>query len=1391
MDLSTFNEQQRKAILSPYDKDVIISAVAGSGKTRTLSYKVAYMIPTSIKPSELLVLTFTDNAAYEMKDRIIKVFKSEGKLDLLDQMNACHIQTFDSFCQQLVKKYASELNISSKINVSDEKVIAAIANKILVDILEEYFLEEEKQGRFIGAIKKYNLKGYDNTKKVIYDIYTRINKYLKKDKDDFLNHYEEKFLNENNFNRAIKGLMDECKQLVIKELINIYFFDQHYDDITNNNIDAIKADIDNLNNHDFDYSCFNFTNNEFCQEYYQKIKSFLEIDDFSIFIKTFYQLHEEKDPRAKKDDQTKVVLDRLHKIFRTDNCVLNKLLDVDPNLNGQYYQQFLSFKDDIALIIEIVKELDRRVEEYKNRSSLFSFNDIANKALELLTDPKYSIVQEELRKTYKFIMIDEYQDTNDLQEMVLDSLTTPYIDENGKSTRAHLFAVGDPKQSIYLFRNSKVELFNNRLKKYENDSDAEVIGMNKGYRSGPKLINDINYIFLHYMKVNNGGIDYTKNIEQLQYDKSTDQYGLYYNNFGVKRIIPTDINKNTNEVRISEIKAIIADILTKINTGYLVYDKEYKVAIKDQIAQIEEKITRSNNEKEKEILSNQKRQLLDYVIKNNEYIDDKIKNLDHLIALTNNQEEKLVLEKKKEYFLKNKDQNVKQIRPCRYNDFCILVRVATKGHIYEEAFHRYHIPFNIRNKTDLLELDPYILIESIITLIAGKMGLKENYDEKHLFMSIARSYAYRYDDEKLFSLIYHDTYKNDPLYLDIEQFIIRNKEATFPSLFLDLLNTFNVTKELYRTGDINGNMEKIDSIYQMVNNVHHAFEGLEHFVLIYESVKTNSLKIDMENKTQLDDAVDFMTIHASKGLERKIVYLPNSDNHFSAGSNMDKPDYVFSDDFGIILRNYQFSLDQKIVDKDGEEVMQPVYKKTLLETLINISNQDEIDEHVRLFYVALTRAQNTIYIVGNPSKIDKERNNGTLYGMLSYCPHYQSFNDELMQQLVNDQRIDQKDCDNYKIYNEALSDASNNHHQFADNIYYQDLYKTYYQDNLLTKISEIEYKIYSDLYQHFINHELKDIKIENDLDLCARLFGNYYFNIDLSSFDELVEYCKTKDDTKIIDDEDDESLPEQKENISLKDKIGRFIATFNKPIDQLSSKIFNILDLRYGDKDKKNDLDRYHRYVKALGTCFYRTFYHERDLFNLSFFNSDYDDETYYIDQSMLPKDINGDDVDLLKLTINNDQLNLTPKGHRRASKNVVISNQEVINYGLELHYLLELVDLSTFDTSFIKDISMKKKIDKVLKMDIFQNLNKKTYYQEYEYFDDEFNTSGKIDLLIIDNDQYHIIDYKSNNVDDPSYIDQLSTYKRNIKRLFKIDNEENIHLYLLSIGQNALKEIK
>ena len=120
----------------------------------------------------------------------------------------------------------------------------------------------------------------------------------------------------------------------------------------------------------------------------------------------------------------------------------------------------------------------------------------------------------------------------------------------------------------------------------------------------------------------------------------------------------------------------------------------------------------------------------------------------------------------------------------------------------------------------------------------------------------------------------------------------------------------------------------------------------------------------------------------------------------------------------------------------------------------------------------------------------------------------------------------------------------------------------------------------------------------------------------------------------------------------------------------------------------------------------------------------------------------------------------------------------------------MELVDFVNKDTSFIKNEKDRKLIDNVLSNKVFDDLGSAKVYKEYGYYDELLQTTGFVDLLYFKDDECYIVDYKSRSIDDEAYERQLHVYQRNIQSLFNI-NKEHVHLYLLSLSENRIKEVQ
>jgi len=1302
-----FNKDQLSAITAPITEDVLVAAGAGSGKTKTLAEKVYRIIANGeVKPSELLVLTFTDNAAHEMRNRIIKVFKDNHQDDIAEQVACAHIQTFDSFARYLVASYADVLGISSNINLANSDVITAKKNVLLDEILHSYYVDENKRQRLIKTLCKFNMSGDENTKTVILDLYKQLDKLSLEKKEQIINHYDEKYLSEAYFKRIIDELVAANKRTIIDTIKEAWFIEKNYDVVFGDNPALIAQLFNNKDAFEIDENLCSFANDPYNQKTYQRLKDAL-ICESNEFLQKIKELASDevllpsrmkgKDFESDKDIEVNKIF---RSLFKGDDKRLDSLLLIDSF--DKEIDKLKYFQDDIALMLEIIKELDKGVNDYKRVTNSFEFNDILLKAVSLLTNPKYETAAKSVRNQFKFIMVDEYQDTNDFQEDIINSL----LKEKEDGSRAHLFCVGDAKQAIYGFRNSKVELFVERQEGYRSGEGHRVITMHKNYRSGKALLHEINHVFNFYMTLAHGGIDYAFGNESLEYDDEVGLYSNYkYDDFGVSRI--TSISGKDNDAfpeksaALWEAYAIAHDIKEKVDNHFQIYKR-----------------------------TSEGSKLMD----------------------------------------------------CDYDDFVIIMRTTKGFDDYQRIFKECNILLNNKLKGDLREINAILLIQSLVELIANEMYEGLNSQKDLLFASVARSYIYRYKDQVIYDILKdHDESKmeEDKIMQDVHAFVEKNRDSSAYEFFTNMINDFGIVTNLCYIGDIENNVSKIESLAAILSSQEDMGDGLEEFVNLLKIIDKYAMGISADTTVKTAKAVDMMTIHASKGLEQKIVYLPVSYNKMSTGNNSEKPDYIFDENYGIVLPYYNY--DENDVDEEGN--VNSVVYETLPSLLIKKSDKDpERDEHVRLFYVALTRAENIVYIVGDrPKDEEGDKKNENLYGMLSYLPHYLKLDEEYAIKKINEHKIDKVKYQNYLntieiikgIHLMSKDDLSESSYQT-----YNKLFNKYYSDNLTNLLNE---QVHHMLYDLFKEYYLEFVNMTRDANNDANVYALYKYNDEFASFEEL----------EAVANEDSESPAD------LGQAINEFVtaicdadlAYFLGSTKAKEMKSLTVDNIPYGLFD-------------VLMPVFVRFFDDQKRFLFESYENKDFKDHVIAYDYNDFEHgytDYDAEDViaKFLDLPTDDTKISFPEIIKERASKQRHYEESledtipdQVLTRSVYLHRLMELVNFVSKDTSFIKNEKDRKLIDNVLSNPVFDDLGNARIYKEYGYYDELLQTTGFIDLLYFKGDQCYIVDYKSRSIDDEAYERQLHVYQRNVQSLFNI-NKEHVHLYLLSLGENRIKEVQ
>lgn len=514
-----FTVEQQQAI-DQEGSNIIVSAGAGSGKTAVLSERVLRKLKDGVFINQLLILTFTNEAANEMKERIRKKIQQDSTLSSqLDLIDSAYITTFDSFSLSMVKKYHYLLNVSKNISIIDSSIINIKKREFIDEIFDRLY--EKEDDKFLKLITDFCVKDDKNIKEVVYKLNNDLDKLI--NKQEFLTNYVDKYYSDSHLEHIICEYMNEIKQIVksiessfyrLEDVIETPSDDKKYKEIISIFEPLIKASD------------------------YEEFKNYTE-KDFEL--------------RGKLSDSFKEEARKIKEQFKElkELACYSSLQEIK--------EQILSTKDSVSVVISIIKELDCRLLSYKHDHDSYEFNDIAIMAIKLVEENEE--IREEIKNEYNEILLDEYQDTSDLQEKFMS-----LIGNN------NIYMVGDVKQSIYRFRNANPMIFKNKYDKYSENHGGMKIDLVKNFRSRNEVLHNINEIFNLIMDDNIGGADY-KASHQMKYGLTLyEEEDVGHNNHLEIYNYTLNDNKYTKE----EVEAFIIckDIKEKIESGYLVFDKD-------------------------------------------------------------------------------------------------------------------------------------------------------------------------------------------------------------------------------------------------------------------------------------------------------------------------------------------------------------------------------------------------------------------------------------------------------------------------------------------------------------------------------------------------------------------------------------------------------------------------------------------------------------------------------------------------------------------------------------------------------------------------------------------------------------------------------------------------
>lgn len=508
-------EQQR--VIELHNSNILVSAAAGSGKTAVLVERIIRMICDGEHPADidrLLIVTFTNAAAAEMRERIAagitaRLEADPGNEHIQKQSALLHnaqITTIDSFSLFLIRNHFNEIGLDPDFRVADEGEIKLLQQEVLAQLLEDAYAGQfvpEAPEQFHACVEYFcpggresvleqhilNLSRYAGSFPWPAEwLEERKNDYAAGDMEALVHSDYGQYLTER-VNRTVEGCLEKLRE--VKRLCELPDGPYMYGELT-------EAEIEQM----------------------ERLTSCKDLEEQAAKVPTvtFGRLP------SKKDDSVDPAKRELAKAIR------NSVKDTLSDLSESYFktplelavEQGKACREPLRMLLDLVLEFDRRLLAAKQERHLIDFSDMEHYALQILlkrekveesdgtgtdrTETKYRIVPSdvamEYRQYFQEILIDEYQDSNLVQEYLLSAISG---EEEGRYNR---FMVGDVKQSIYKFRLARPELFLEKYDTYQETGDLCRIDLAKNFRSRVQVVDAVNGVFSRIMSRKIGGIAY-------------------------------------------------------------------------------------------------------------------------------------------------------------------------------------------------------------------------------------------------------------------------------------------------------------------------------------------------------------------------------------------------------------------------------------------------------------------------------------------------------------------------------------------------------------------------------------------------------------------------------------------------------------------------------------------------------------------------------------------------------------------------------------------------------------------------------------------------------------------------------------------------------------------
>lgn len=908
-------------------KNLLVAAAAGSGKTAVLVERIIKIITDDNNPvdiDKLLVVTFTNAAASEMRERIgdtiSKKLEEMPDSKMLQRqlalLNKSNITTIHSFCLDIIKNNFHLIDLDPGFRIGDETECTLIKQDVLIELFEDKYDKEDED--FLNLIEAYCTNRDDERlKEIVLKLYNFSmsgpwpSVWLREKAQEFnINSLDElekaswyKVLKESlylDLNNAKNGLDEAIKICEEDSDLAPYLL-------------TLKPELNGIEN------AINSLNLDL-EQIYKAVKDI----EFAYRIKTVKKgIGDELDKKKVKslrDDVKK-------KINQIKGGVFS--ISLDETLNG-----IKNMYPIIKSLTELVIEFSDRYVKKKMERVILDFNDLEHLCLKILTcndengEVYASSVAQKFREKFEEVLVDEYQDSNNVQETIISMVSRKDLDN------PNVFMVGDVKQSIYRFRQAKPELFLEKYNSYseEDNKKNRKIMLYKNFRSREEVIKGVNFIFKSLMSKTVGELDYT--------DKEALNLGASYD----------EINKDNVYFQDNEF----------IDLDKIEVSGALELHILDKSSDFEDGKNEINDEDDKE---NDNEEDLSAVAIEARIIAKRIK------ELINPSDGKCFM-----VF----DKNLNRYRKITYKDIVILLR-STKNWadtiveelsfggipVYADINTGYFQTIEIRTIMSLLHIidNP---MQDIYTIASMRSPIFAFTSEELADIRILNRDNYFYLNVKDIAEDVYDERINKSLKDKCVYFIEKIGSWREKSLYMPidefLWYLYSDTSYYGYVGAMVNGIQRqanLRILFQRAKQYEQtSFKGLFNFINFINKLRKSSgdlgtAKILGEN----EDVVRIMSIHKSKGLEFPVVFLSGCGKQFNLRDINDS--LLFHEELGIgadcidIKKRIRYTTLQKYAIK----------KKFELETL---------SEEMRILYVALTRAKEKLIITGSSYNLQKD-----------------------------------------------------------------------------------------------------------------------------------------------------------------------------------------------------------------------------------------------------------------------------------------------------------------------------------------------------------------------------------------------------------------------------------